>query len=570
MCSCPSTPMSRRQRALLQAATVAGLALLSACSSVQQSARGFESQPLTQDEPLVKGPAVTTLVTPFDRALGCLDGRINKDSLRFAVGAITDSTGKEQVTDGGAGKFLTQGAGDIVQSALFMAGASVVNRRDPRIIENEAKWGLIDVKKQASTTFFITGSINSLDFLPGGGYDLQVAGLGPRSRQQRILVGLDLSLTDARTGHIVANVPLQKQVVSTEDGFGIGRFFGTTLVSADFGSKQREALNLVLRQMLNLATFELLTQVMNPAMYGDCMAMIEEVDGVTDNSRSRRRLQEYLSAQNKAAGLAGNKGGTTAAAVPRQGNTVTPSRAAAGAGANTTLPSVAPAQAAAKPAAPATAVAAPVSAATTAANGRTVAGGTAQPSPPQSPSTPPPAVATADDPNAGPAEQAPFFSEEQAHTSRATLQALALPTPSQPSRNGNVNTPFSGPVVVAGTTASAPASATQSAAQAPCAFVPGAFPPVTPLLARGPGTSLLVRSSTDQTLCLADPSGRFVPHPLRAGVQHRFDGRAPWRLQAERLAELDIVFQGLPLRLPSYVKDRLELLERPWAPPPAG
>ena len=86
MCSCPSTPMSRRQRALLQAATVAGLALLSACASVQQSARGFESPPLPQNEPLVKGPAVTTLVTPFDRALSCLDGRINKDSLRFAVG----------------------------------------------------------------------------------------------------------------------------------------------------------------------------------------------------------------------------------------------------------------------------------------------------------------------------------------------------------------------------------------------------------------------------------------------------------------------------------------------------
>lgn len=568
MCSCPSTPMSRRQRALLQAATVAGLALLSACASVQQSARGFESPPLPQNEPLVKGPAVTTLVTPFDRALSCLDGRINKDSLRFAVGAITDSTGKEQVTDGGAGKFLTQGAGDIVQSALFMAGASVVNRRDPRIIENEAKWGLIDVKKQASTTFFITGSINSLDFLPGGGYDLQVAGLGPRSRQQRILVGLDLSLTDVRTGRIVANVPLQKQVVSTEDGFGIGRFFGTTLVSGDFGSKQREALNLVLRQMLNLATFELLTQVMNPAMYGDCMAMIEEVDGVTDNSRSRRRLQEYLSAQNKAAGLAGNKGGTTAApagtataTAPRQGSTVTPNRAAAGAGANTTPPSVAPAQAAtAQP----TVVAAPATVATAATTA------TAQPAPPQGTSPTTPAVATADDPNAGPTEQAPFFSEEQTQTSRAALQALALPTPSQPPRNGNANTPFSGPVVAVGTTASAPASATRSAEQAPCAFGPGAFPPVTPLLARGPGSSLLVRSSTDQTLCLADPSGRFVPHPLRAGVQHRFDGRAPWRLQAERLAELDIVFQGLPLRLPSYVKDRLELLERPWAPPPAG
>lgn len=559
-------------RALCLATSMAVLCLLGACTSLERSASAFETPPFTQDEALVKGPAVTTLVTPFDRALSCLDGRINKDTLRFAVGAITDTTGKEQVTDGGAGKFITQGAGDIVQSALFMAGASVVNRRDPRIIENEAKWGLIDVKKQASTTFFITGSINSLDFLPGSGYDFQVAGIGPRSRQQRILVGLDLSLTDVRTGRIVANVPLQKQVVSTEDGFGVGRFFGTTLVSGDFGSKQREALNLVLRQMLNLATFELLTQVMNPAMYGDCMAMIEEVDGVTDNSRSRRRLQEYLSAQNKAAGLAGSKtatnapAGTVAAAPPRQGSTVTPSRAAAGAGAHS-LAGLASANVAtaATPTVPRAAVTPNTAAASASAPIARTTDGAAQPAPPPatSPVPPPVAAASADDPNTGPAEQAPFFGEEQSQTPRAALQALDLPLPSQ--RNGNGGNTNATSVV-----ATMPTAAGEAVPSEPCAFEPGPFPPVTPLLARGPGSSLLVRSQTDQTLCLADPSGRFVPHALRAGVQQRFDGRAPWRLQAERLAELDIVFQGLPLRLPSYVKDRLELLERPWAPPPAG
>ena len=290
-------------RAFRYPVAAAALSLLSACAGTAP----LVGAAALDDEPLVKGPAVTELVTPFDRALACLDGRINKDALSFAVGAVTDATGKEQVTDGGAGKFITQGAGDIVQSALFKAGASVVNRRDPRIIENEAKWGLIDVKKQAATTFFITGSINSLDFLPGSGFDVQIAGLGPRARQQRILVGLDLSLTDVRTGRIVANVPLQKQVVSTEDGFGIGRFFGTTLISADFGSKRREALNLVLRQMLNLATFELLTQVMNPAKYADCMAMVDEIDGTTDGSRSRRRLQDYLAAQAQAASVASSQ-----------------------------------------------------------------------------------------------------------------------------------------------------------------------------------------------------------------------------------------------------------------------
>jgi hypothetical protein len=86
------------------------------------------------------------------------------------------------------------------------------------------------------------------------------------------------------------------------------------------------------------------------------------------------------------------------------------------------------------------------------------------------------------------------------------------------------------------------------------------------LRARGPGSSLLVRSRSAQTLCVADASGRFVAYPLVAGAERRIEGRAPWRLQAERLADLDIVYQGLPLRLPAYLKDRLELLERPWAP----
>jgi hypothetical protein len=100
-----------------------------------------------------------------------------------------------------------------------------------------------------------------------------------------------------------------------------------------------------------------------------------------------------------------------------------------------------------------------------------------------------------------------------------------------------------------------------------CSFAAGEFPQVTPLRATQPANSLLVRSRTAQTLCLADPSGRFVPHALAAGNQQRFDGRAPWKLQAERLNEIEIVYQGLPLRVPGYIKDRMELLERPLAAP---
>lgn len=556
--------LDRSQHALkgMRVTSLVLACLVAGCSA------SLSRTPFNENEALVKGPAVTDLVTPFDRALSCLDGRINKDALRFAVGAVTDATGKEQVTDGGAGKFITQGAGDVVQSALFMAGATVVNRRDPRIIENEAKWGLIDVKKQAATTFFITGSINSLDFLPGGGFDVQMAGLGPRFRQQRILVGLDLSLTDVLSGRIVANVPLQKQVVSTEDGFGIGRFFGKTLVSADFGGKQREALNLVLRQMLNLATFELLTQVMNPAMYIDCMAMVDEVDGVIDNSRSRRRLQEYLAAQVKASEVAA---GTAAVPGVRPGPAAVP---AATAGSNMARPpAAAPNGSTAAPVAPGSMIAAAP---------RPVAEGSAPAAVPS--------LAALADPNASPAAQAPFFSEEQAQIPNAALQALALPTrpvplngaesgqaPVGPVGNTARSTPPASNALSNATQATAPTTVRRNAAviatvaqAAPmpasagaCQLLAGEFPPITPLRASAPGNILLVRSRSAQTLCLANASGRFVPHALAAGDAQRFEGQAPWRLWAERLADLEIVYQGLPLRLPGYLKDRMELLERP-------
>ncbi|WP_293639255.1 CsgG/HfaB family protein [Polaromonas sp.] len=501
--------MQRRlTRQAAQFLCMASLCLVSACSVTRVGI----AVPASVNEPLLKGPAVVDVITPFDRALACLDGRINREALRFSVGSVVDATGKEQVTDGGSGKFVTQGAGDIVQSALFLAGAAVVNRRDPRIIDNEVKWGLLDIKQQAVSTFFVTGSINSLDFLPGSGFDLQIAGIGPRLRQNRILVGLDLSLTETRTGRIVANVPLQKQVLSTEDGFGMGRFFGNTLISMDVGGKEREALNLVLRQMLNLATFELLTQVMPPEKYADCMQLIEVVDGVTENSRSSRTLKQYLNAQAKAAELATKNQVMAAAKKP----TVLEAASA-------TPPARAPVQPG--PALPA-------------------------------------AAAQSADAQAS-AAQTPYFPAEQAQPSNAALQALNLsPGVRAPKGAPPGNSSYNGAGGGGERQAAAALVASAPAGVPACKFPPGDFAQVTPLRATEAGNSLRLRSRSAQTVCLADSAGRFTPRPLAAGVEQKFEGLAPWRLQAERMHELDIVFQGLPLRKPGYVKDRLELLER--------
>lgn len=248
--------------------------------------------PSDKDVKLVQGPQITDVKTPFDEALSCLSGKISP-KVTFSVGAITDSTGKEQFTEGGTGKFITQGAGDIVQSALFNAGVNVLNRRDPRVLEAEVKWGIRTNNKIIPSKYFITGSINSLDFIPGAGFDAQIDGLGPRYRQYRILVGLDLSVTDSSTGRIVANSSIQKQIFADELGIGIGRFFGNVLVNLDASSMRREATSLAMRQMLNLATYDLLTQLMRADNYVACS---EQIKDFHDVSLSKVWRQEISSA----------------------------------------------------------------------------------------------------------------------------------------------------------------------------------------------------------------------------------------------------------------------------------
>lgn len=232
---------------------------------------------------LVQGPPIEDIETPFDEALACLRGKI-QPGLTFAVGQIVDSTGKETFSDGGSGKFVTQGAGEMVQSALFRAGITVVNRRDPNIPVVETQWGIRDLQQQMPVNFYISGSINSLDFIPGGGFSAEIDGMGPRYRQNRILIGLDLTMTDAFTGRIVASVPLQKQIFSREVGASMGRFFGETLVSLDMGGQEREAVHFALRQMLNFATLELLGQVMNAATFAPCKEKVSAFYGAIGNT----------------------------------------------------------------------------------------------------------------------------------------------------------------------------------------------------------------------------------------------------------------------------------------------
>ena len=472
---------------------------------------------LNVNEPLIGGPVIQDIVTPFDRALSCLDGRINRDVLRFSVGAVIDATGKEQLTESGTGKFVTQGAGDIVQSALFQAGVALVNRRDPRVIESEARWGIRDAKTLLSSTFFITGSVNTLDFLPGSGFDVSIAGVGPRARQLRILVGLDLSMTETRTGRVVANVPLQKQIVAAEEGLGVGRFFGSTLVNLDVGNRHREALQFAMRQMLHLATFELLTQMMKPEQYIDCWEMVESVHGVLGNTRASNKITQYRASLN---------------ALPAQApatQTQKPSQAVTKPAIETPQSEAVPSSASTEPATAGNTVPL-VNAATDGNNSKQPHTGSA----------------------VLPPSGSSYFAEEQTQATATTATSVATDLPLRVQTEPQADpTPPPAPAMVAG----APV------ASCPVLQEPG-YPSVTPLLSGPAGQSITLTSPKASVVCVANADGAIWQETLQPGIARTFDGTAPWRVQSFDLRLIQIQFQGRPLRMPSYVKDRAELREK--------
>ncbi|WP_291835683.1 CsgG/HfaB family protein [Limimaricola sp.] len=281
----------KRIRSVCMVSSITAMIGVSACDKIPAA---------TENAALVSGPPIEDVVTSFDDALSCLSGKFPAEAT-FAVAAVADNTGKEGYADSGTGKMVTQGAGDIVQSALFKAGVRVVNRRDPNIPIVENNWGIRTMKTQTPAAFYISGSIDSLDFIPGGGAELQVAGVGPRYRQTRILIGLDLALTNSYNGEVIANIPLQKQIFADESGFSTDRFFGTTLVALDAGGMRREALHFALRQMLSLATFELLAQVSPAPVATECAGKIVgtavvSADDLAVAGRHRVNLAELLAA----------------------------------------------------------------------------------------------------------------------------------------------------------------------------------------------------------------------------------------------------------------------------------
>jgi curli biogenesis system outer membrane secretion channel CsgG len=239
--------------------------------------------------PVLPGASVTENRTPVDDALVCYGAALSQERgrrapLSVAVGEVRDFTGR--VTEG-EGAPVTQGAGLMVYSALANVGPPIRihERLDPRIAELElaylerrqlgdgrmheatpgaspAPWLPYMGGSILQTDYYIVGGVTELNYvLSTGGFEASISGFGARSRYITINVAVDLRIVNSRNLVVEHAVSMQKQVIGSEAGVDIFRFFGNRLFDISGGARMSEPMQMAVRSVLQLATLDLLEAV---------------------------------------------------------------------------------------------------------------------------------------------------------------------------------------------------------------------------------------------------------------------------------------------------------------------
>jgi hypothetical protein len=114
------------------------------------------------------------------------------------------------------------------------------------------------------------GAITSTDFLPGGGAQAGIFGASFSHTQNRAFTSLDLRAVRmpngaSRGGKVIANTVVTKQIAQDGTHVSFTRYMGPlaqpTLVNLEVGEDRREAMKYSTREMIDLATADVLAQI---------------------------------------------------------------------------------------------------------------------------------------------------------------------------------------------------------------------------------------------------------------------------------------------------------------------
>ncbi|UJQ93411.1 CsgG/HfaB family protein [Mariluticola halotolerans] len=250
----------KRRTALALAALMAGT-ILSGCTNAAYTS-GRHIQPAT-------GSPVNSNDTPYSACLTELSLRKSAHKPVFAIGQIADKTGQKSYDGHSDSTALTQGVSEMMISAFYKTKQVGLTERldmgvglaEQKLIEQRAIKSRTRPMSVQPADFMVLGALTELNYnIVSGGARLYVAGVGAGVRSAVINVGLDVRVVDVRTFKTIYVTSLQKQIVGHEVEGGVYRFFDHNLVEFDAGAVKNEPLQLGVRSVAELATYQILTE----------------------------------------------------------------------------------------------------------------------------------------------------------------------------------------------------------------------------------------------------------------------------------------------------------------------
>lgn len=257
----------------LKLAFISGLAATaSACTTLPSFTEAEYVSPFD-------GANVVENKTRYSQALECLKpmvGNRGPGAKRFAVGRVSDFTGKEDLTNG---KRLTQGAALMVISALAKTGVPLVERFDTSISDMELKYSdnklITDNPENKAHRQIFSGSLPGSDYhivggitevnynIRSGSIESSIRFIGAAARYFVMNVAVDLRVVDTKTLEVINTQSLQKQIIGTELNGGYFRLFTDGLVDVNSAERTQEPIQKGVRMVIEQAVFNMLTEMNN-------------------------------------------------------------------------------------------------------------------------------------------------------------------------------------------------------------------------------------------------------------------------------------------------------------------
>jgi holdfast attachment protein HfaB len=225
------------------------------------------------------GASVVENTTRYSPALECLKplvGGRGPSAKRFAVGRVSDFTGKEDLVNG---KRITQGAALMVISALAKTGVPMVERFDPSIADMELKYAdnkLITDNPESKahrqifsgslpgSDYHIVGGITEVNYnIRSGSLESSIRFIGAAARYFVMNVAVDLRVVNTKTLEVINVQSLQKQIIGTELNGGYFRLFSDGLVDINAAERTQEPIQKGVRMVIEHAVFNMLTEMNN-------------------------------------------------------------------------------------------------------------------------------------------------------------------------------------------------------------------------------------------------------------------------------------------------------------------